>query len=45
MTDEAVWVGGGAIDFQSRTLLVDYDGGGGTPSRGARYGVQLSYFF
>jgi iron complex outermembrane receptor protein len=45
VTDEATWIGGGAIDFQSRTLLVDYDAGGGTPSRGARYGVQFHYFF
>ncbi|MGD8325095.1 MAG: TonB-dependent receptor [Gammaproteobacteria bacterium] len=45
ITDEKTFIGAGAVDFQSRTLLVDYDAGGGTPSRGARYGVQLRYFF
>jgi outer membrane receptor protein involved in Fe transport len=45
VTDEQTFIGAGAIDFQNRTLLVDYDAGGGTPSRGARYGVQLRYLF
>ncbi len=45
ITDEAPLLGGGGADFQSRTLLLAFDAGGGRPSRGARYGVQFRYFF
>ena len=44
ITDERVRVGG-AGNFQSRSSDLTYDAGGATLLRGARWGVQGSYFF
>ena len=37
-------IGGGGRTFQSRTRALDYDAGGVSFERGARYGVQFGYF-
>ena len=45
VTDEGLVVAAGGRDFQSRTTALAYDAGGAAPSRGARYGIQVSYSF
>jgi outer membrane receptor protein involved in Fe transport len=45
ITDEAIAIVSGENNFHSRTLALDYDAAGGSIDRGARFGVQLSYFF
>jgi outer membrane receptor protein involved in Fe transport len=45
VTDEAVIYLSGENSFHSRTLALDYDAAGGMLDRGARFGIQLSYFF
>lgn len=42
--DVGLKIGGGGRTFQSRTRAPDYDAGGISYERGARYGVQFSYF-
>ena len=44
VTDEAITYLSGENGFDSRTLALDYDAAGGILDRGARFGIQLSYF-
>jgi iron complex outermembrane receptor protein len=45
VTDEEIVSRVGENRFHSRSLALDYDAAGGSIGRGARYGIQLSYFF
>ena len=45
LTDEKLWLGAGQNNFQSRTILVDYDAGSVTTDRGRRVGLQFNYYF
>ena len=42
--DVGLKIGGGGRTFQSRTRAPNYDGGGISYERGARYGIQFGYF-